>query len=155
MGKLQGRLGDQLSLYVRHLAWLQATPKPPAGSKRAKHFDQANALSRIDELKKNKVVPPMPPNPAPHMIERLIEIGLSEAAGMAAVPVSWVTIEAWQRITGTALAAWEARLIRRLSSDYLASSRLAESENCPPPWRAPVTEREIETEVQRLEMVLG
>lgn len=97
----------------------------------------------------------MPPNPAPHIIERLIEIGLSEAAGMAAVPVSWLTIEAWQRITGITLAAWEARLIRRLSSDYLASSRLAESENCPAPWRAPITDRGIEMEVQRLKMVLG
>lgn len=140
---------------MQHLAWLQATPKPPPGSKRAKLAEQAPAPSRIERLKRDGITPPMPPNPAPHIIERLIEIGLSEAAGMGAVPVSWITIEAWQRVTGTTIAAWEARLIRRLSTDYLTMSRKAESETCPPPWRAPVTEREIETEVQRLEMVLG
>lgn len=156
MGKFYRRLGDELSLYVRHLAWLQATPKPPEGSKRAKAANQPPALSRIDQLKKAGVqVPPMPPNPLPHMIDRLIEIGLSEAAGMGAVPVSWPTIDAWQRITGVVLAPWEARLIRRLSADYLAMSRKAEVETCPPPWRAPLTDQQRDTEAARLRMVLG
>lgn len=97
----------------------------------------------------------MPPNSAPHIIERLIEIGLSEAAGMGAAPVSWQSIDAYQRNTGIVLAAWEARLIRRLSSDYLLMSRKAENENCPPPWRVPVTERERDTELVRLKRVLG
>jgi hypothetical protein len=106
-------------------------------------------------LRKNKVSPPMPPNPAPHLIERLIEIGLSEAAGMSAVPVSWQSIDAYQRNTGIILSAWEARLIRRLSSDYLAMSRKAENETCPPPWKAPVTDRQCDLELVRLRQVLG
>jgi hypothetical protein len=116
---------------------------------------QAAKLNRIDELKKSGVTPPMPPNPAPHIIDRLIEVGLSEAAGMGAVPLSWREIDAWQRNTGTDLPPWEARLLRRLSSDYLAMSRKAEDENCPPPWNAPVTDRERDSEVARLRMVLG
>jgi hypothetical protein len=97
----------------------------------------------------------MPPNPAPHIIDRLIEIGLTEAAGMGAVPVSWREINAWCERTRVDLLPWEARLIRRLSADYLAMSRKAESETCPPPWRAPVTEQERDSELARLRMVLG
>lgn len=138
------------------MAWLQATPRPPAGSKRAEKFDPAKAISRIDQLKKEGVKnPPMPPNPMPHIIERLTEIGLSEAAGMGAAPLSWNSIEAWQRITGIALDPWEARLIRRLSTDYLAMSREAEKETCSSPWRAPVTAQQRDSELARLRMVLG
>ena len=97
----------------------------------------------------------MPPNPLPEVTARLIEMGISEAAGMGVGPISWLTIDAWQRVTGIHLPTWEARLIRQLSVDYLAEGRKAESENCPPPWHAPVTERERNLEQARLEMVLG
>lgn len=137
------------------MAWLNATPKPDARTKRAKLADAEPALSRIDDMKKRKITPGMPPNPAPHIVARLVEIGLTEAAGMGNGPLSWPTIDAWCNRTGIDLAPWEARLIRQLSVDYVAESRLAESENCPPPWRAEVTQREIETELARLQMVLG
>lgn len=97
----------------------------------------------------------MPPNPAPHFTDRLIEIGLTEAAGMGAVPISWRQIEAWQQLTGVPLEPWEARLLRRLSAIYLAEGRTAESESCPPPWRTQVTAREREVEDAQLRSVLG
>lgn len=106
-------------------------------------------------MKKDKIPITMPPNPAPSIVQKLIEIGLTEAAGMGAAPISWLSIDAWQRITGVTLPPWEARLIRQLSVDYLAESRRAESENCPPPWHTEVTQREIETEETRLRMLLG
>ena len=137
------------------MAWLQAVPKPPDGSRRAKGFDTAKAISRFDQLKRDNIVPPMPSNPLPHMITRLIEIGLTETTGMGPAPLSWSAIAAWQAVTGVPLAAWEARLIRNLSVAYIGESRRAESENCPPPWRAPVTDRERNLETARLQMVLG
>lgn len=97
----------------------------------------------------------MPPNPAPHITDRLVEIGLTEASGMGSGPLSWPTIDAWCNRTAIDLSPWEARLIRKLSIGYVVMSRTAESENCPPPWRAEVTQREIATEEQRLRMVLG
>ncbi|UAK26553.1 hypothetical protein K8P63_07025 [Sphingomonas nostoxanthinifaciens] len=106
-------------------------------------------------MKRHGVEPEMPVNPAPHIINRLIEVGLVEAAGMGASPMSWREINDWQRATGVDLSAWEARLLRRLSSEYLAEGRRAESENCPPPWRAPVTAREREVEQAQLMTVLG
>lgn len=137
------------------MAWLGATPKPPPGSRRAKIEDDTPKLSRLERMKKDGLTPPMPPNPAPHILSRLIEIGLTEANGMGASPLSWREIRAWQEATGVELPPWEARLIRHLSTAYLSESRRAESENCPPPWRAEVTQREREIEQARLEMVLG
>ena len=74
----------------------------------------APLLSRIEKMKRDKIVPPMPHNPAPHITDRLIEIGLTQAAGMGAVPLSWLEINAWCERTAVDLEPWEARLIRRL-----------------------------------------
>ncbi|WP_241216764.1 hypothetical protein [Sphingomonas koreensis] len=137
------------------MAWLQATPKPPAGSKRAELADHAPKLSRLARMKKDGVAPPMPPNPAPHIIDWLTEIGLVGGGGMGAIPVSWQEIVAWQSASGVRLEPWVARLIHRLSTAYVAFSRKAEEENCPPPWRAPVTQRERDTEEARLRLLLG
>jgi hypothetical protein len=137
------------------MAWLHAKPKPDARSRRGKEEPAESRLSRIDDLKRKKINPPMPPSPAPHIIDRLVEIGLTEAAGMGSGPLSWREIAAWQENTSVQLEPWEARLIRRLSSAYLAEGRRAESENCPPPWRAPVTQRERDIEEAQLRMLLG
>lgn len=155
MGKLQARLGRDLKLYVRQLAWLHATPKPPEGTKRAKYADKAPRLSRLDAMKRDGVTPKMPPNPAPHIIGWLVEMGLSEAAGMGSAPISWATINEWQRATRVALKPWEARLIHTLSVEYLAEGRKAESETCPAPWRAAPTQADRNAELARLQMVLG
>ncbi len=138
------------------MAWLQATPKPdPRRFPNGKVPPTLKLVSRHERMKSDGITPQMPPNPAPHIIDRLIEIGLTEAAGMAAGPLSWQEIDAWCNRTGVDLPPWEARLIRRLSSEYLSESRKAEDENCPPPWRAPVTQRERDVEMERLVMVLG
>jgi len=155
LGKFYARLRRELTLYIRHLAWLHATPKPAPGTKRAKAAENVPKLSRLERLKKDGITQQMPPNPVPHIVDRLLEIGLVEANGVGAVPISWREINEWQRATSVDLAPWEARLIRHLSTEYLAEGRRAESENYPPPWRAPVTRCEIETEQARLQMVLG
>ena len=88
----------------------------------------------------------------PHIITRLVEIGLTEAGSS---PLSWREIDAWCARTGVDLAPWEARLIRSLSVAYLAEGRKAESETCPPPWRAGVTQREIDADEAALDALLG
>jgi hypothetical protein len=143
-----------LTLYVRQMAWLQAVPKPPEGSKRAKAVQQAQ-ISRIDRMTKDGITAAMPSNPMPHVITRLIEIGITESTGMGPAPLSWSEIGAWQASTGVLLAPWEAKLLRQLSIAYLSETRRAESENCPPPWRAEVSDRERDIEDARLRMVLG
>lgn len=74
---------------------------------------------------------------------------------MGTAPLSWREINEWQTATGVALSSFEAKTIRKLSVEYVAESRRAESENCPPPWRAEVTDREREVAEAKLRMVLG
>lgn len=97
----------------------------------------------------------MPTNPAPHITDRLVEMGLTEAAGMGAVPLSWQTINAWCDGACVDLPPWERRLMRRLSGDYLKESRDAEAETCPPPWLAPASDATIAAEIRALDNVLG
>lgn len=136
------------------VAWLNATPKPPEGSKRSER-GQRSLLSRKDRMKRDGIVPAMPPNPAPHLIGWLTEMGITEATGVGPVPLSWREISEWQRNTGVHLQPWEARLIRKLSVSYLAASHDAESETCPPPWRAEVTQVEMDAAEAQLRSVLG
>lgn len=137
------------------MAWLHAVPKPPEGSRRAQIAGQAHPLSRLDQMKRNGVEPKMPPNPLPHLINWLIEIGITESSGMGPLPLSWREIRAWQNSVHVRLAPWEARLLRHLSVAYIAQGRKAESENCPAPWRTEVTRREREIEEEVLRTVLG
>ena len=136
------------------MAWLNATPKPPEGTKRAEKKIES-AISRREQMKRDGADLRMPPNPAPHLVDRLIEIGLTESNGMGTTPLSWREIEAWQANTGVDLSAFEAKVIRRLSVEYVAESRRAESENCPAPWRVEVTPREREIAEAKLRLVLG
>lgn len=137
------------------MAWLNAVPKPDERSKAADPKFERTRISRNDRMKRDKIPILMPPNPLPSVIQWLIELGVTEAAGTGSAPLSWQSMDAWQRITGVTLPPWEARLIRALSVEYLAEGRRAESENCPPPWRGEVTQREIDIEQARLEVVLG
>ena len=137
------------------MAWLNATPRPDERTKAAEPKYERKRLSRQEQMKKDGVPVRMPPNPLPHLVGWFVEIGISEANGMGASPLSWGEINEWQRATGVALSPWEARLIRRLSTEYLAESRKAESENHPAPWRAAPTQREREAEQRALERVLG
>ena len=137
------------------MAWLNATPKPPEGSRRDKK-GQVKTLSRREEMKANDLSPRMPPLSSEYIISRLLEIGLTEAAGMGLAPLSWQSIQAWQSVMGIRLSRWEARMVRTLSIEYLAFGKKSESENCPPPWHSGVvTEREKEVELSQLQSVLG
>ena len=137
------------------MAWLNATPRPPAASPRAKNFNVATAPSRLDQLKKDRVPVQMPPVPLPHIIQWWIETGVTGSNGMSATVLSWAEIAAWQANTSIKLSSWEARLIRALSQAYVQQSRISEDEACPPPWRGAVTEAEKAAEIAVLDDVLG
>jgi hypothetical protein len=138
------------------MAWLHAAPRPDPDSQRGKAAAESKIkpVSRLEELRKQKIEPAMPPNPAPHIIDRLLEMGITEGE-MSAKPLSWCEIVAWQQGVWVRLAPWEARLIRRLSAAYVTESRAAESENCPAPWHSGPDQRAIDTEQARLMAVLG
>lgn len=140
---------------MRQSAWLNTTPKPPPESKRAEAERQASRLSRLEQMKKDRVPISMPPNPAPHITGWLIAMGIVQPTGMGIAPLGWAEIAGWQQAMHIRLSPWEANLLRTLSAAYVAESRRAESEMCSAPWQVEVTQREIDIEVARLEMLLG
>jgi len=117
MVKFYDELYDELSIYVRHSAWLNAVPDAPEGNKKARRESLKEPIE-------------MPQVGADHIITYLFEIGptLGEAS------VSHAEIEAWQRNTGIKLDAWETRFVKRLSVEYLAESRTARKLAAPAPW---------------------
>lgn len=136
------------------MAWLNAVPKPPKGSKRAEGAVE-QTLSRRDQLKRDGIEPKMPPNPMPHLVARLVEIGLVSGGGMGPAPLSWEALDAWQRMTRVALAPWEARLLRSLSAAHIVEASLADDETRPAPWHAELTQRERDRDEALLNAVLG
>jgi hypothetical protein len=135
-------LGEELSLYVRQLAWLMAVPKDPKQKNLAS--DPKEPVSRFEQMKEDGFEPELPPVSAPHLITWLMEIGPVELAGMDRVPISWREIHYWKENAAVDLRPGEARLLRRLSSDYLAESRQAEKPDCPAPYGAPGTAVNVE-----------
>lgn len=84
-----------------------------------------------------------------------MELGPTEATGMGRAPIAWQTIAAWKRLTGAALTEWEALLLRKLSSQFLAESIAAESLNCAAPWSAVPTSIDHAANERQLRAVLG
>lgn len=76
-----------------------------------------------------------------YLIAYLYELGPTVASGMGAGPVTFAEMAAWQAARGFELAPWEARLLRRLSVDYLAESNRATKRDCLPPWGGSIAVR--------------
>lgn len=99
-------------------------------------------LSRREQIERDGSEIEMPPfDQGEYLIGYLYEVGPTVAAGMGAGPVTFTEIAAWQAARGFELEPWEARLLRRLSIDYLAESQRATKRECPPPWGGSVAVR--------------
>jgi hypothetical protein len=126
---------DDLSLYIKQVAWLQATPQKAAGKLASNIKTEADKQSRMQKMEAQGITPQLPqPGIAAHLIDYLFDAGPVGYAGMGPTPLPHSEIAAWQHNTGIELDAWEARAIRRLSQDYLSASRDAEEADCPPFW---------------------
>ena len=133
MGKFLDALYEQVSLYVKQSAWLNACPR---GAGRADEGKQPR-LSRLQQLKGDNgddFEPDMPPLDIHYLRDYLFEIGPLQTGGMGPAPLSNAEIHAWQDNTGIVLTPWEARMIRRLSMDYLQQYHEADDPTCPAPW---------------------
>ena len=108
------------------MAWLNATPQDKAGKVQK---------TRISVVLDSGVTPSYPPiSGCDYLISYLFEVGPTMAGSMGNAPLSHSEIRAWQDNTDTDLTPWEARLLRRLSREYMGASSEAESPSCPPPW---------------------
>lgn len=122
---------------MRHAAWLNAVPE--VQQQNGKRVPQK---SRREVLRADDVEPDMPPLEwGSYLVDYLFEFGPTMAAGMGSAPLSASEIEAAQRLLGIQLHPWEARLLLRLSREYLEESHRATEQNCSPPWHDPIAEQ--------------
>lgn len=116
---------DQLTTYVRHLAWLHAKP----GKSKKTRFQQL-----IDEGKNSPLLDFPDLGYAKYIIEKLLELGLVQKGGMEPIPISWSELNSWQSVTGSQLTPWEAITIRQLSAEYLRTFEQAADQTMPAPY---------------------
>lgn len=116
---------------MQQTAWLHAVPKD---DKKGRLTGEDAKVSRLDQFKAEDRAIVMPENPAPYITEWLFEIGPVTGGAMGRGRIEWQDISAWSRMMATELLPWEARLIRRLSQDYLTMLAKAEKPDCPAPW---------------------
>lgn len=134
------RLGDELSLYVRQIAWLHAVPKD---EKKRSVSDATEPVSRLNQIRAAGNEPVIPDIPTPYLVEYLFEVGPTISTGMGPAIIGWRDLQAWQELVGIDLEPWEARLLRKLSSAYLSQSLKSEKPDCPAPY---VSQQQIDRE---------
>lgn len=132
MVKFLEGLSEELSLYVRHCAWLNAIPEKPENDK-SKEPNKPRSELFSEKLADGETLE-MPPCDAFYMVAFLFELGPTVAAGMGNGPITHSEIAAWMDNTGIALNAWEARTLKRLSLEYLGESQRATAIDTPAPW---------------------
>ena len=75
-----------------------------------------------------------------YIVNMLFEAGPTSAGAQAAIPLTWVDLQAWQGGIGVSLPPWLLRLLRRLSADYVSESYKAQADDAPPPWNVDTPE---------------
>ena len=89
------------------------------------------------ERKDDDYLPDLPGvDGADYLLAYLWDVGPTLVAGMGIGPITHEEMRAWQSNTGVWLQPWEARILRKLSMDYIVQMRDAEKADCPPPWSA-------------------
>jgi peptidoglycan hydrolase-like protein with peptidoglycan-binding domain len=123
-----------VSLYVRQLAYLHAPIETPS-KKNLKKSTTTQPATRMQRFDDQGVQPPLPDaGPAAHLVGYLLDAGPTGHGGMGPTPLTHSDIVAWQANTGVELTAWEARTLRALSVDWIASSHDATQPDCAAPW---------------------
>ena len=108
----------------------------PRSPKQAKPDADTELLTRLQRMAIDDLTPDFPPIRTPWVIDWLMEVGPTDPGAMGAVPISWGSISQWQQCMGLDLPPWLARLLRRLSVEFVAETVRAREPDCPPPWTA-------------------
>lgn len=85
-------------------------------------------------MKDDGISPVFPDNPAEYLTTWLFEIGPAVPAGMGESAIDWPHLKAWQETMGVELLPWEARILRRLSGDFVAQRAKSRKPDCPAPY---------------------
>lgn len=88
----------------------------------------------------------LPENPAPYLVNWLMEVGPVGSGGMGPVPIGWADIQTWQTLTAVDLDPWEARTLVRLSRDFVAEMERAKDPACTAPHSTGLTNEQAVTD---------
>jgi hypothetical protein len=130
LGKFYQGVGEELTLAVRSLAWLNAVPDGPKETL-AKDRDTRTRRERMESEGEEVTVPDCS---APFLVARLFEIGPVVAGGMGPAPIGWRDVEAWQNCSGVRMPPWQCRTMVELSREYLSFAIEARKRDCAAPW---------------------
>lgn len=81
---------------------------------------------------------------ASYLVGLLSELGFVSSNGMGAVPMSWLEIDAWLRVTQLELSIWERLTMKEMSEVYAAELSKATVKNYPAPYIEHVEDVEID-----------
>lgn len=137
--------------YIRHWVWLNTAPVPERKQALGKLAD-IKPLTRLEQKRKDRKDDEYEPETADiegldHVIAHFWDCGPAIGGTMGSSSLTHQEIEAWQRNTGIELDAWESRMLRRLSVEYLDWNAKARSVTCPSPLAPP-----IPTEEERIQI---
>lgn len=134
---------------MRHLAWLHATPEGAKKSRLAsfKEADAEHPSLELPDIEGD--------HNATYVVGLLHEAGLMSTNGMGPVPLSWLEIEAWMRMTCRDLPLWERLTIRELSEEYVSGLVTAKDKNCPAPFAPAREDVDREAVQNKIMSILG
>lgn len=132
MGKFLTTVSDELTLYARQHAWLDAPPKPHENAKGKKNADQPTRREQYESKGADAPLPEL--GAAEYLWAFLGSMGVTEPGAHGPVALAWTTLEGWQRCNGLRLRAWESRAIRAASSGYVGEYFAAQDPARPAPW---------------------
>lgn len=122
------------------MAWLHAgieSSEPARTSKAgsARRKPQADRQTRAQRFERDGQRPPLPPLEHAGLLARWLDaLGPCSHGAMGPLPVGWVDISHWARITCTPLQPWQAQALRTASAAYVSQLHDASQPDCPAPW---------------------
>lgn len=105
-----------VELYARKLGWLNSAPDKDFKPSKNKTRHEILSISQTYEHAKN--LPEIAGQE--YLVHWMTELGLYKQGGFGLVPIDWVDIESWARLTQTKITSNEAITLMAASRGYCA-----------------------------------
>lgn len=139
-------INESLSLYAKHLAWLNVTPE---GEKKSRREE----LSGSQESSPFLILPDV--EEASYIVDMWHECGTCGQGMSGPVPLTWSEIKAWKDLSGINISHYELSSIRKLSIEYVGFYFEAQAKDCPAPHAIQIEQLDRTAVSNRIKGVLS